>query len=81
MGQLIANTFFCITTDRASMVEVLEKVWAVEGVVEADMFYRVYDIIAEVKGDSIVSLKKIITEYIRRIEKVATTTTMLAVKV
>lgn len=63
------------------MVEVLEKVWAVEGVVEADMFYRVYDIIAEVKGDSIVSLKKIITEHIRRIEKVATTTTMLAVKV
>lgn len=45
------------------------------------MFYRVYDIIAEVKGDSIVSLKKIITEHIRRIEKVATTTTMLAVKV
>lgn len=70
-----------MTTDPASMVEVLEKVRAVEGVVEAGMFYGIYDIIAEVKGDSIESLKKIITEHIRRIEKVATTTTMLAVKV
>lgn len=69
-----------MTTDPASMVEVLEKVRAVEGVVEAGMFYGIYDIVAEVKGDSIESLKKIITEHIRRIEKVATTTTMMVVK-
>ena len=75
------TAFVCVTTDPASMVEVLEKVREVEGVVEADMFYGIYDIIAEVKGDSVESLKKIITEHIRRIEKVVTTTTMMVVKV
>jgi len=74
------TAFVCITTEPASMVEVLKAVKAVERVEEAEMVYGVYDIIAVVKGDSIESLKKIVTEQIRRINKVVATTTMMVVK-
>ena len=72
--------FVCITVEPASMVEVLKLLKAVEGVVEAEMIYGIYDIVAKAKGDSIDSLKKIITQNIRKINKVTTTTTMIVEK-
>ncbi len=74
------TAFVCITTEPTSMVEVLKALKAIEGVEEAEMVYGIYDIIAIVKGDSVESLKKIITEHIRRINKVIATTTMMVVK-
>ena len=72
--------FVCITTDPASMVEVLKALKSVEGVVEAEMIYGIYDIIVKIEADSIEGLKSIITQYIRKIENVATTTTMIVEK-
>jgi DNA-binding Lrp family transcriptional regulator len=72
--------FVCITTEPASMVEVLKEVKAVEGVEEAQMVYGIYDIIAKVKGETMDTLKQIITEHIRRIDKVRTTLTMMVVE-
>ncbi len=72
--------FVCITTEPASMVEVLKEVKAVEGVEEAQMVYGVYDIVAKVNGESMDKLKQIITEHIRRIDKVRTTLTMMVVE-
>ena len=62
------------------MVEVLQKVRAVEGVEEAEMVYGVYDIIAKVRADSMDTLKEIITWRIRRINKVRLTLTMLVIE-
>ena len=72
--------FVCITTEPASMVEVLKEVRAVEGVEEAQMVYGVYDVIGKVKGETMDKLKHIITEHIRRIDKVRTTLTMIVVE-
>ncbi|UCF45229.1 MAG: Lrp/AsnC family transcriptional regulator [Candidatus Bathyarchaeota archaeon] len=72
--------FVCVTTEPASMAEVLKALKAVEEVEEAEMVYGIYDIIAKVKGDSIASLRKIIIERIRKIDKVMATTTMMVVK-
>ena len=72
--------FVCLTTEPASMLVVLEALKAIEGVEEAEMVYGLYDIIVKVKGDSVRSLKKIITENIRKINKVTTTTTMMVEK-
>ena len=74
------TAFVCITTEPEHMVKVLRELKLVEGVEEAEMVYGIYDIIAIVKGDSIESLKKIVTEQIRRINKVVATTTMMVVK-
>ena len=74
------TAFVCITTEPASMVEVLKEVKAVAGVEEAEMVYGVYDIVAKVKAETMDKLKHIITEHIRRIDKVRTTLTMLVVE-
>ena len=74
------TAFVCITTEPASMVEVLQKVRVIEGVEEAEMTYGVYDIVAKVKGDTFDKIKQIITNGIRKIENVRTTLTMLVVK-
>jgi DNA-binding Lrp family transcriptional regulator len=74
------EAFVFITTEPASMVEVLKSLKAVKGVEEAEMVYGLYDIIVKVKGDSIDSLKRVITERIRTTSKVRTTTTMMVVR-
>jgi DNA-binding Lrp family transcriptional regulator len=72
--------FVCITTEPASMVEVVKEIRAVEGVEEAQMVYGVYDIVAKVKGGTMDKLKQIITERIRKIDKVRTSLTMMVVE-
>jgi DNA-binding Lrp family transcriptional regulator len=72
--------FVCITTEPALMVEVLKEIRAVEGVEEAQMVYGVYDIVAKVKGETMDKLKHIITEHIRRIDKVRATLTMMVIE-
>lgn len=74
------TAFVCITTEPASMVEVLEPLRAIEGVVEVEMIYGIYDIVAKVETDSIERLKKIITQNIRKIKNVTTTTTIIVEK-
>ena len=69
-----------MTTKPESIVEVLQKVRAIEGVEEATMVYGIYDVVAKVKGDTLSKLKEIITKRIRKIENVRTTLTMMVVK-
>lgn len=72
--------FVCITTEPASMVEVLKSLKAVEGVVEAEMIYGIYDIVVKVEAGSIDGLKEVITRNIRKIKNVITATTMIVEK-
>ena len=74
------TAFVFITTEPASMPEVLKEVEAIEGVKEAEMVYGVYDIVAKVTVETMDKLKQIITEHIRRIDKVLTTQTLLVVR-
>jgi len=76
----MALAFVCITTEPASMIEVLKKVKMVEGVQEAQLVYGVYDIVAKVEGETMEELKHTITHKIRRIDNVRTTVTMMVVK-
>jgi DNA-binding Lrp family transcriptional regulator len=76
----MATAFVCITTEPASMMEVLGALKKVKGVEEAEMVYGLYDIVVRVEGDSVSSIKRIITKRIRTIKKVATTTTMMVEK-
>ncbi len=72
--------FVCITVEPGSAVEVLKSLRSVAGVVEAEMIYGIYDIVVKVEADSIEGLKRIITQYIRKIRNVATTTTIIVGK-
>ena len=74
------TAFVFITTEPASMPEVLKEVEAIEGVEEAEMVYGVYDIVAKLKTETMDQLKQIITYNIRRINNVLTTQTLLVVR-
>jgi len=75
----VPTAFVFITTEPAAMVEVLKEVKAVDGVEEAEMVHGVYDIVARVNVDTLDKLKHIISNQIRRINKVKSTQTLLAV--
>jgi len=75
----VPTAFVFITTEPASMPEVLKEVEAIEGVKEAEMVYGVYDIVAKVTVETMDRLKQIITYHIRKIDKVLTTQTLLVV--
>ena len=74
------TAFVFMTTEPASMPEVLKEVKTVEGVEEAQMVYGVYDIVAEVQTETMDQLKRIIAYKLRRIAKVLTTQTLLVVR-
>jgi DNA-binding Lrp family transcriptional regulator len=76
----VALAFVCITTEPDSMVEVLKKVRAIEGVEQATMVYGIYDIVAKVKRDTINEIKEIIVNRIRQIENVLTTLSIMVVE-
>ena len=71
--------FVFISTEPASLPDVLKKVRALEGVEEAEMLYGVYDIIAKVKAETVDNLKHIITHNIRGLDKVKATQTLLVI--
>jgi DNA-binding Lrp family transcriptional regulator len=62
------------------MVEVLQKVRAIDGVEQAVMTYGVYDVVAKVKRDADSELKEILVNRIRKVENVLATLTMLVIE-
>jgi len=68
-----------INTEPDSTPEVLKKVRAVAGVEEAEMLFGVYDIVANVKTETMDQLKHIITYNIRMLANVRETQTLLVI--
>jgi DNA-binding Lrp family transcriptional regulator len=73
------TAFVFITTNPVSMPVVLENVRAIDGVVEAEMVYGVFDIVAKVQTETMDQLKQIIAYKIRSLANVLKTDTLLAV--
>ena len=69
-----------INTEPGSEADVLKDLKKVEGVEEANAVYGVYDIIAKVKASTMERLKEISTRNVRRLDKVRSTLTMVAVE-
>jgi len=72
--------FVLINTEMGSETEVLEALKKMGNVKEAYLVYGVYDIVARVEGESMDQLKEIITWKMRRLNKVRSTLTMMAVQ-
>lgn len=71
------KAFVLLNTDVSAENEVLEELQSYEEVVNANLVYGVYDIIAEVESDSFDDIKQGILEQIRSIEKIRSTVTMI----
>ncbi len=74
------TAFVLITTEPSSMPVVLNNVRAIEGVIEAEMVYGVFDIVAKVQTETMDQLKQIIAYKIRMLANVLKTDTLIAVR-
>ncbi|MCD6564176.1 MAG: Lrp/AsnC ligand binding domain-containing protein [Thermoproteales archaeon] len=72
--------FVLVSTEIGSEKDVLKKLKEVPEVKEAYIVYGVYDIVAKVEIEDVDKLKEIITARIRRLDKVRSTLTMIAVE-
>jgi len=73
----LPEAFVMVTTEIGAEADVLKDLKKIEGVVEANAVYGVYDIIVRVKADTMDKLKEIVTWHVRRVDKVRNTLTLI----
>jgi|TARA_B100000315_G_C14566003_1_gene583005 DNA-binding Lrp family transcriptional regulator len=74
------RAFVLLNVDLGSEEEVLQEIKTIDGVIEAHRVYGVYDTVVVVEMDSTEKLKEVVTWKIRRLSKVRSTLTMIAIK-
>ena len=74
------KAFVLINTETGSESKVLAALKKIDAVTEVYMVYGVYDVVAEVRADTMDKLKEIVTYQVRHLDKVRTTTTMLVIE-
>jgi DNA-binding Lrp family transcriptional regulator len=72
------RAFVLVNTDPSFMDDVCQELLAIDGVLEAHMLYGAVDIIAIVKSDTMKELKDILAWKIRKIEKIRSSQTLIA---
>jgi DNA-binding Lrp family transcriptional regulator len=68
-----------VNTEMDSQSSVIEYLRKVEGIEEAHALYGVYDLIVKIKASSIDKIKEIINHYIRRLNGVTNSLTLMIV--
>jgi DNA-binding Lrp family transcriptional regulator len=71
--------FLLINVDMGSESAVLGALKKIDSVKEAYMVYGVYDVVAKVKANTMGKLKEIVVS-LRRLDKVGSTITMMAIE-
>lgn len=72
------TAYLFINLESGAEQEVLKELKEIEGVQEAYFVYGVYDIIVKVQADSMGKLKDIVSFKIRRLDKVRSNLTLVA---
>jgi len=72
--------FVLINAEIGAESEVLKQLKEVKQVKEAYAVYGVYDIIAKIEADSMDRLKEVVTQNIRRLDKIRSTLTMVVIE-
>ena len=76
----MVTAFVLLNADLGVEKQIVANLKAIENVKEVYEVYGVYDIIVKVEADSIESVKEVITVKIRKLERVRSTLTMLAIE-
>jgi len=74
----MTTAFILINTDTGQEYNVYDEVKALNGVVEANIVYGVYDIVVKVKTENNDELRKLV-EYIRKVRGIRSTLTLIAI--
>ncbi len=76
----MATAFVLINSEMGLEEEVLTALGKIDSVVEANVVYGVYDLVAKVHGTSSEELKNTILTKIRNLENVRSTLTMIIIE-
>ena len=74
---MTATAYVLINAELGNEEKVLAALQEIEGVVEANMVYGVYDVIAKIETTDLKALKDLISWKVRRLDHVRSTLTMI----
>lgn len=74
----VALAFVLINTEIGAEEDVVAVLKNIEEVTEAYLAYGVYDIVAKIEAPDMETIKRVISEKIRALKAIKTTTTMIA---
>lgn len=75
----LASAYILINCEIGEESSVMSQLKGMQNVSEVHIVYGVYDLIAKIEAEDTDSLKKIVTENLRVLEKVRSTMTMICV--
>lgn len=74
----MAIAYVLVNIESGSENEVLDKLASIDEVKEVYFVYGVYDIVVKIEAENVDKIKEIVTWRIRRLDKVRSTVTMIA---
>ena len=74
------TAYVLITTEAGAVSSVIDSLKKIDNVTETYMVYGVYDIVAEVKAETMDKLEEIVTWDLRSLDKVRSTLTMIVIE-
>lgn len=74
----MAVAYVLVNIESGSENEVLDKLASIDEVKEVYFVYGVYDIVVKIEAENVDKIKEIVTWRIRRLDKVRSTVTMIA---
>ena len=76
----MVKAFALINAETGAEDEIISTLKKMKGVKEVYFVFGVYDIVTEIEADSMTELKEVTIRNIRRLDKVRSTLTMIAVE-
>ncbi len=76
----MATAYVLITCDLGSEAEIIDELKQLTNVKEAHGVFGAYDILAKVESDSVESLRDTITWKIRKLNRVSSTLSLMAIE-
>ena len=75
-----AGAIVLIQTDSGAESRVMEELMKIPEIKEAYIVYGIYDIIVKIEADSLEKIREVITNRIRKLPDIRTTSTMVIVE-
>lgn len=75
-----AKAIILIQTDIGAETRVMEELYKIPEIVDVYIVYGIYDIVAVIEAESLEKIREIITNNVRKLPEIRTTSTMVVVE-
>ena len=77
---MTAKAIILIQTDIGAETRVMDELYKIPEITDVYIVYGIYDIVAIIEAESLEKIREIITNKIRRLPEIRTTSTMVVVE-